>query len=68
MVSRRNFLSIAAIMLIIFFMFQFTSVALELWNDYEENEYAVDVEALAGRAAAFGAERSEERRVGKECS
>ncbi|MCI8439337.1 MAG: DUF2194 domain-containing protein [Oscillospiraceae bacterium] len=56
MVSRRNFLSIAAIMLIIFFMFQFTSVALELWNDYEENEYAVDVEALAGRAAAFGAE------------
>lgn len=55
MVSRRNFLSIIAIMLVTFFMFQFTNVVLELWNDYEDNEYAVDVESLAGRTAAFGA-------------
>lgn len=56
MVSRRNFLSIVAIMLVIFFMFQFSSVALDLWNDYEENKQAVDVETLAGRTAAFGAD------------
>ena len=56
MVSRRNFLSIAAIMLVTFFMFQFTNVALDLLNDYEENKYAVDVGSLTGRAAAFGAD------------
>ena len=56
MVSRRNFLSIAAIMLVTFFMFQFTNVALDLWNDYEDNKNAVDVKALAGRTAAFGAD------------
>ena len=39
MVSRRNFISIAAIMLVVFFMFQFTNVALEMWNNYDENKY-----------------------------
>lgn len=53
MVSRRNFLSIAAIMLVVFFLFQFSNVALEQWNDYEENQSAVDVNSLAAKSAAY---------------
>ena len=53
MVSRRNFISIAAIMLVVFFMFQFTNVALEMWNNYDENKYTADVKQLAGRAETF---------------
>ena len=56
MVSRRNFISIAAIMLVIFFMFQFSSVALEIWNDYGDNKHVVDVGELAERSSAFGAD------------
>lgn len=55
MVSRRNFISIIAIMLVTFFMFQASNVALDIWNNYEENKYAVDVETLANRTDAFGA-------------
>ena len=43
MISRRNFFSIAAVMLVVLFMFQFTNTAMEIWNDYKENENAVDV-------------------------
>ena len=53
MVSRRNFISIAAIMLVVFFMFQFTNVALEMWNNYDENKYTADVKQLAGRAETY---------------
>lgn len=53
MVSRRNFFSIAAIMLVVFFLFQFSNVALEQWNNYEENQNAVDVSALGGKSGAF---------------
>lgn len=53
MVSRRNFLSIVAIMLVVLFMFQATNVALEMWNDFDDNAYAVDVEGLPGRDSAF---------------
>lgn len=53
MISRRNFFSIAALMLVIFFMFQFTNVALELWNHYEENAYAVDLASLPGENGAY---------------
>ena len=53
MVSRRNYFSIAAIMLVVLFMFQFTNVALEMWNDYDDNENAVDVASLAMADGVF---------------
>lgn len=53
MVSRRNYFSIAAIMLVVLFMFQFTNVALEMWNDYDDNENAVDVASLAVEDGVF---------------
>lgn len=53
MISRRSYLAIAAVMLVVLFMFQFTNVALELWNDYEENEHALDVSSLMDRDDAF---------------
>ncbi|MFA9462734.1 MAG: DUF2194 domain-containing protein [Velocimicrobium sp.] len=40
MVSRRNFLTITIIMLVILFMFQSSGVIKENWNDYEINSYA----------------------------
>jgi len=39
MLSRRNFFTITLIMLVLFFMFQFSGVIKEVWNDYETNEY-----------------------------
>lgn len=56
MVSRRNFFSIAAIMLVVLFMFQFTNVALEMLNDYGSNKNSVDVSTLAARDSAFAPE------------
>ena len=56
MISRRNYLSIASIMLVVLFMFQFTNVTLEMWNDYESNENAVDISTLTGRSSVFTAE------------
>lgn len=40
MVSRRNFISIIMIMLVLLFMFQFTGVAKETWNEYKTNQNA----------------------------
>lgn len=40
MVSRRNYITIAIMMFIILFMFQFTGVMKEALNDYGTNEYA----------------------------
>lgn len=53
MVSRRNYFAIAAIMLVVLFMFQFTNVALERWNDYGKNRNAVDLSTLASKDGAF---------------
>lgn len=53
MISRRNFFSIAAVMLVVLFMFQFTNTAMEIWNDYKENENAVDVLSLTARSGVF---------------
>lgn len=53
MISRRSFFSIATIMVIIFFLFQFTNIALEAWNDYDANKYAVEVQDLKGRIHAY---------------
>lgn len=59
MISRRNFFSIAAIMLVIFFLFQFTNVALEMWNHYEDNVYATDIASLPGEDDAYALDASE---------
>lgn len=48
MVSRRNYAAITAVMVIIFFLFQFLNMAKDHWNDYSENQYAVDVNELSG--------------------
>lgn len=40
MVSRRNYITITIMLLILFFMFQFTGVVKERWNDYRSNPYA----------------------------
>lgn len=55
MVSRRNYLAITAVMLVVFFLFQFTNVALESWNDYKNNSYAVDRESLPPESGAYTA-------------
>lgn len=53
MVSRRNYFAITAVMLVVFFLFQFTNVALESWNDYENNSYAVNREELRPESLAY---------------
>lgn len=58
MVSRRNYFSITVIMFVIFFLFQFSSVALEVWNDYEENQYAEDLGALVPASEVYEAGQS----------
>ena len=53
MISRRNYLAITTVMLVVFFMFQFTNVALESWDGYEENSYYLDREGLPGESSAY---------------
>ncbi|MCI8592042.1 MAG: DUF2194 domain-containing protein [Lachnospiraceae bacterium] len=57
MISRRNYFTITVIMIVVFFMFQFTNVVLEGWDGYEENAYAQDRESLAGQESAYQAGR-----------
>jgi len=40
-------------MLVVFFMFQFTNVALESWDGYEENSYYLDREGLPGESSVY---------------
>ncbi|MDK2809289.1 MAG: hypothetical protein PWP24_2027 [Clostridiales bacterium] len=40
MVSKRNYVTITLIMLVILFMFQSSGVIKENWNDYKQNPYA----------------------------
>lgn len=42
MVSRRKFVSMTMMMLVLLFMFQFTQVIKDVGNDYNVNEYAVE--------------------------
>lgn len=53
MVSRRNFLSVTAVMMIVCFLFQSLNIAREYLNEYEVNTYAQDKEALSGRTDAY---------------
>ena len=60
MVSRRNYAAITAVMVIIFFLFQFLNMAKDHWNDYSENQYAVDVNELSGADNVYVASDSDE--------
>lgn len=60
MVSRRNYAAITAVMVIIFFLFQFLNMAKDHWNDYSENQYAVDVNELSGVDNVYVAPDSDE--------
>ena len=54
MISRRNYFTITIVMFIVFFLFQFSNVALESWNHYEENSFIVDTADLPNRSDAYG--------------
>lgn len=60
MVSHRNYLAITIVMLVVFFLFQFTNVALESRNAYESNSYAADKEWLQKKSGVYGAGDLEE--------
>ena len=60
MVSRRNYAAITAVMVIIFFLFQFLNMAKDHWTDYSENQYAVDVNELSGADNVYVASDSDE--------
>ncbi|MGN0141642.1 MAG: DUF2194 domain-containing protein [Roseburia sp.] len=53
MVSRRNYLTIAVMMFLVLFMFQFTGVAKDVLNEYETNEYADSTATGFTEADAF---------------
>lgn len=53
MISRRNYFTITIVMFIVFFLFQFSNVALESWNHYEENSYIVDTADLPNKSDAY---------------
>lgn len=57
MISRRNYFTITAVMVVVFFMFQFTNAVLEGWDGYEKNVYAQNRESLAGQGNAYRQER-----------
>ena len=62
MISRRNYFTITIVMFIVFFLFQFSNVALESWNHYEVNEYIVDTSEISNRGDAFRADVEEDQR------
>ncbi len=53
MITKRNFFSIIIIMAVILFLFQFTGVAKDIWNDYKTNEYAANAEELPKESDSF---------------
>lgn len=58
MVSRRNYLTIAMMFVILLFMFQFIGVMKEQLSEYESNEYADDTTTSFQRSDAFLAEQT----------
>lgn len=56
MVSRRNYITIAIMFLILFFMFQFTGVMKDRLNQYGVNEYEVNAQTDLNAQDAFDAE------------
>ena len=59
MVSRRIYFAIVAIMFTAFFLFQFSVVTVEFWNDYDKNPYVKDMRGLPGKEDAYQAVQSE---------
>ena len=59
MISRRNYFTITIVMFIVFFLFQFSNVALESWNHYEENSYIIDTSEIPDRSDSYDPERSD---------
>ncbi len=55
MVSRRNFFAVTIVMGIIFFLFQFSNIAKERWNHYEENSYVVNKKDLPTNRTVYQA-------------
>lgn len=53
MITKRNFFSMIIIMAVILFLFQFTGVAKDIWNDYKTNEYAANAEELPKESDSF---------------
>ncbi|MCI9256080.1 MAG: hypothetical protein HFI58_14915, partial [Lachnospiraceae bacterium] len=53
-------MTITIVMFIVFFLFQFSNVALESWNHYEENAYMVDTSELPDRSDVYYADGSGE--------
>ena len=53
MISRRNYFVITIMMLILFFMFQFTGVMKERLNEYDINEYVSSAKTLLGEEDAY---------------
>ena len=58
MVSRRNYLTIAMMFVILLFMFEFTGVMKEQLSEYVSNEYADDNTTSFQRSDAFLAEQT----------
>ena len=58
MVSRRNYITIAIMLLILFFMFQFTGVMKDQLNKYGVNEYEMNAQTNLGAQDVFDAEAS----------
>ena len=66
MISRRNYFVITIMMLILFFMFQFTGVMKERLNEYDINEYVSSTQTLLGEKDAYamkteGTEKNREK-------
>ena len=55
MVSRRNYFSITVIMLVILFLFQFSSAAVDLWSEHDVNPHLQ--QELPGREDAYQMEQ-----------
>lgn len=59
MISRRNYFTITIVMFIVFFLFQFSNVALENWNHYEENAFVVDMSQMPNRSDVYSVNDSD---------
>ena len=59
MISRRNYFTITIVMFIVFFLFQFSNVALESWNHYEENAFVVDMSQMPNRSDVYSVNDSD---------
>ena len=62
MVSRRNFLTITVIILVVLFMFQLSGVAKEIWNDFGVNQYAEETKTNLHSDSTYSLGATEDNR------